>query len=243
MSKTLTLGFFTVLFVSAAVQAETAQPQDTTSVQVESLYQTPTQTEKLKRDAHEWGISGEDYTRYEALMKGRRGIQSPGLDPLTALGIEARTDAERRQYAEKWVRQEYQRTEKELAFQREVDAAWRRLYGSILPVNLGQTVNMPQKADGRLALFVRLEECASCDAKLIAILAKKQPVDIYVLGTNGNDDRLRDWAKQKKIPVERVKRREITLNHDAGLSLKYGLTTAPTVLQQATDGHWRAVAD
>ncbi len=62
-------------------------------------------------------------------MEGPRGIQSPGLDPLTVLGIEARTDAERRVLAlKKWVKAEYERTEKELAFQREVNAARKRLY-------------------------------------------------------------------------------------------------------------------
>ncbi|STE82362.1 integrating conjugative element protein, PFL_4693 family [Escherichia coli] len=65
-------------------------------------------------------------------------MQSPGLDPLTVLGIEARTDAERRQLAEKWVKAEYERTEKELAFQREVNAAWKRLYPGVMPVSLGK---------------------------------------------------------------------------------------------------------
>ncbi|WP_406948045.1 hypothetical protein [Proteus mirabilis] len=56
-------------------------------------------------------------------MKGWRGIQSLGLDPLTTLGIEARSDEERCRLAEKWVQQEFAWAEKELAFQREVDAA------------------------------------------------------------------------------------------------------------------------
>ena len=61
-------------------------------------------------------------------MKGPRGIQSPGLDPLSTLGIEAQTPAERRKFAEKWVKEEFIRTQKELDFQREVNAAWQRLY-------------------------------------------------------------------------------------------------------------------
>ncbi len=63
--------------------------------------------------AESWrmGLSPEDYQRYQQLMNGP-GIQSPGLDPLSALGIEARTPAERRQYAEKWVKEEFARTQK-----------------------------------------------------------------------------------------------------------------------------------
>ncbi len=56
-------------------------------------------------------------------MKGPRGTQSPGLDPLSTLGIEAQTPAERRKFAEKWVKEEFARTQKELDFQREVNAA------------------------------------------------------------------------------------------------------------------------
>ena len=48
---------------------------------------------------------------------------SASADSFTLLGIEVRNDTERRHYAELWVKQEYGRTEKELKFQREVDAA------------------------------------------------------------------------------------------------------------------------
>lgn len=70
-----------------------------------------------------WEINEEDYQRYEDLEAGPRDILSPNIDPLTALGIEARNDTERRHYAELWVKDEYERSEKELKFQREVDAA------------------------------------------------------------------------------------------------------------------------
>ncbi len=40
-----------------------------------------------------------------------------------ALGLEAGSASERRRFAEMWVKEEYARGEKELAFQREVDAA------------------------------------------------------------------------------------------------------------------------
>ena len=76
------------------------------------------QANKTAEQGKQWGISGEEYQRYQQLMDGPRGTQSPGLDPLTALGIEAQSDAERKKYAEQWVKQEFVRTEKELKFQR-----------------------------------------------------------------------------------------------------------------------------
>jgi integrating conjugative element protein (TIGR03759 family) len=75
------------------------------------------------------------------------------------LGIEARNDAERRHYAKLWVRQEYERTEKELKFQREVDAAWKRLMPNMLRVNMGNAAGIAHDSGGRLALFVREADC------------------------------------------------------------------------------------
>ena len=50
-------------------------------------------------------------------MQGHRGILSPDIDPITALGVEAETEEERRRFAEIHVRFELQRTQKEVAFQ------------------------------------------------------------------------------------------------------------------------------
>ncbi len=81
-----------------------------------------------RKSAQTWGLTDEEWQRYQALMNGRRGVFSPDLDPITALGIEARTAEERRRFAELSVQQDFKRVEAELAFQREVDAAWKRLY-------------------------------------------------------------------------------------------------------------------
>lgn len=197
--------------------------------------------ERLQTKATQWGMSAEDYQRYQQLMDGPRGIQSPGLDPLTTLGIEARTPAERRQYAERWVRQEYARTEKELAFQREVNAAWKRLYPDALPVNMGKDAGLAHDTGGRLALFVREANCTTCDARLNAILASRHPVDIYLVDSQGKDATLRAWAKAHNIPADRVRSRQITLNHDGGRWMRFGNGLMPVVLQQGKDG-WQIAA-
>lgn len=55
-------------------------------------------------------------------------MYSPGIDPLTALGIEARSAEERRRYADLQVQAERRRVEKELAYQRAYDEAFARAY-------------------------------------------------------------------------------------------------------------------
>ncbi|WP_234472699.1 TIGR03759 family integrating conjugative element protein [Pantoea sp. S61] len=174
-------------------------------------------------------------------MEGLRGKQSPNLDPLTALGIESKSDLQRRHYAELWVKQEYERTEKELKFQREVDAAWKRLMPNMLPVNMGNAAGIAHDSGGRLALFVREADCQRCDARLSAVLADKRPVDIYLVDSEGSDQKLRSWAQQHHIPVEQVRERRITLNHDAGRWMRYGNGIMPVLLQQGASG-WHIAA-
>ncbi|MEX5486957.1 TIGR03759 family integrating conjugative element protein [Proteus mirabilis] len=158
----------------------------TRPVQIEAGKSAESQTQSLQYEAQEWGLSAEEYARFEALMKGAARYSVSRTGSLTTLGIEARSDEERRRLAEKWVQQEFARAEKELAFQREVDAAWKRLYGQVLPVSLGTFGRMEQgTAQRRQALFVQAENCSACDARLATLLVNKQPFDIYVLGTKG----------------------------------------------------------
>ncbi|WP_249687175.1 hypothetical protein, partial [Providencia stuartii] len=101
--------------------------------QIEAGKSAKSQTQSLQYEAQEWGLSAEEYARFEALMKGWRGIQSLGLDPLTTLGIEARSDEERCRLAEKWVQQEFAWAEKELGFRGEGEAASKGL--SFIPLS------------------------------------------------------------------------------------------------------------
>lgn len=182
------------------------------------------------------GLTEKEYSRYRLLMNGVRGAQSPSLDPLSTLGIEARNDTERRHYAELWVKQEYERTEKELKFQREVDAAGKRLMPNMLPVNMGNAAGIAHDSGGGLALFVREADYQRCDARLSAVLAVKRHVDIYLIDNEGSDRKLRNWAQQHRIAAEQVRERRITLNHDAGRWMRYGSGIMPALLQQGENG-------
>lgn len=233
-------GLVALFLCSAASTSFAAMPGEQPSVvQNSRLTQTPSQT--LDLQAGQWGVSTEEVQRYRDLMAGPRGIQSPTLDPLSALGIEARTEAERRRYADKWVKAEFDRTEKELRFQREVNAAWQRLYPQVLPVNMGSAAGIAHDNGGRLALFVRVKDCAVCDARLSAVLAEQRPVDIYLVDSQGDDDALRQWAKDHHIPVDRVRLHDVTLNHGGGLWMRVGKGLMPVVLQQGSDG-WHIAA-
>ncbi|HEY3986753.1 TIGR03759 family integrating conjugative element protein [Cedecea sp.] len=233
----LKFSLFTLLLLSPLIQATEQTTVNNSLAVADQLQQS--QVSKTAEQGQQWGLSGEEYQRYRQLMGGPRGTQSPGLDPFTALGIEARSDAERKKYAEQWVKQEFARTEKELRFQREVDAAWLRL--GVLPVSMGNAAGIAHDTGGRLALFVKAKGCGQCDARLAAVLADNRPVDIYLVDSKGSDSLLRDWARAHRIPADRVRSRQITLNHDGGRWMKFGSGLMPVVLQQGEKG-WTVAA-
>ncbi|CAB5083441.1 probable exported protein STY4558 [Olavius algarvensis associated proteobacterium Delta 3] len=159
-------------------------------------------------EAAKWGVTAKDWTKYERIMKGPRGMWSPGLDPITALGVAAETQAERRWYAELFVRTEFAKVERELAFQREVAAAWKRLYPETPRVrDFASTRARAQRAQRdpatieieRYALVVRIA-CPECDAIMATrfsqmIADAKNGVDLYVVGTD-SDAQVAGWLKR-----------------------------------------------
>ena len=228
-----------ILLATGAARADTVNSATSTTPTANSLQDKSLQSQQ-QQSAQQWGLSDTEWQKYQQLKQGKRGIQSPGLDPLTTLGVESDSVSERRRLAELWVKEEYQRTEKELAFQREVNAAWSRLYPNALSVNMGNASGLAHDTNGRMALFVR-DNCERCDARLAAVLADNRPVDIYLVGSDGKDDTVRKWAVSHNIPVDRVRSRQITLNHDRGLWLTYGQGQMPVILQQGENG-WQLAA-
>lgn len=188
--------------------------------------------------AQSWGLTPKEWSRYQQLKLGERGIWSPSLDPLTTLGVEATTDAERQKYADLLVEKEAQRVEKELAFQRAYDAAWKRRFPALQPVSATALPAVPG-ASQRLVVFVR-ENCAACDTRVGTLVKSGRPLDIYLVDSRGDDTRLRRWAVTHRIDGEKVKRREITLNHDGGRWLQYGRGQMPAVMEKQGET-WRPV--
>ncbi|MEW5288595.1 TIGR03759 family integrating conjugative element protein [Erwinia papayae] len=236
MKKRMLTALLWLPLLAPAASVQTAQ----THSNVTQSQQSVTGADNSVQQAQQWSLSDSDWSRYQSLMQGPRGIMSPGIDPLTALGVETDNSAERRRLAELWVKHEYQRSEKELAFQREINAAWLRLYPQTLSVNMGSNAaGIAHDTQGRLALFVR-DNCTRCDARLASVLADNRPVDIYLVGDE-SDEGIRAWAVRHNIPVEKVRSRQITLNHDNGLWLRYGQGQMPVILQQGESG-WQLAA-
>ena len=206
--------------VQGAVGAETA-----TTPAAETRLERSVLAESERRRAAEWQLDEREWRRYRSLMEGVRGSLSPStLSPLEVLGIHARDEGERRRYAERWARLMREDAERLLAFERAYREAFARLYPAehlIDPARLGQgpAPRSDLGADDRLLFFTRAG-CARCDAilaRLLARLDRLQGLDIYLLGVaEGDDEAIRDWARERSLSAGWVRSRKLTLNHDGG---------------------------
>nr|WP_262121586.1 TIGR03759 family integrating conjugative element protein [Serratia ficaria] len=227
-----------------AISPVAAQNARTTaSPVVLSQEQATSASNSEEQNARDWGLRQEEWTRYREVMRGPLGIFSPNLDPLTVLGIEARSDEERRRYAELQVQVEARRVEKTLAYQRAYDAAWQRLHPGMQRVNLPEAkqasnaAGVPSDAS-RVAVFIK-DGCAPCGQLIQQLQTSGDEFDLYMVGSRQDDARIRDWAKRAKINPARVRSGSITLNHDSGRWLSLGLQgDLPAVVRQV-GGEWQ----
>ena len=76
-----------------------------------------------------WGLTADELKRAKVLLKGpRANFSVPNLSPVEALGIHARSDAERQKYAEKFAKAQHDDTERVLAWAVAYQVAMQRLY-------------------------------------------------------------------------------------------------------------------
>jgi len=185
---------------------------------------TPLSVSEIERSTA-WQLSETEWRRYQSLMLGIRGsVSVDNLSPIEVLGIHARDTAERRRYAEAWVRAMREDAERILAFQREYDAAGKRLYP-------GQALIDDQRLPGRSSentalqrsdrvLFFASLKCPACDTvlgELLDRLDRIAGIDVYVMDVASSDNAaIRMWADEHGIKPEWVREQRVTLNHDAG---------------------------
>jgi integrating conjugative element protein (TIGR03759 family) len=211
----------------------------TTTTHLESSTLSP--SERVRAQA--WSLSEQEWRRYTTLMQGPRGSISPAtISPIEVLGIHARDEAERRQYAERWARLMREDVDRILAFQRAYDEAGRRLFPGERLVDPSRLPGPSAEGDAlapadRVLFFARIG-CPRCDAVLARVLARLERVagiDIYLAGVaSGDEQAVRDWASARGIQAEWVRSRRVTLNFDAGTleKLTGGVAELPYLMRR-----------
>ena len=174
--------------------------------------------------ASQWMLQPEDWVKYKRIMEGPRGIWSPGLDPITALGVEATNPEERLRMARIWMKIESQRAEKELAFEVARQLAGQEMHGNKKLVEDDAWVRAweekQKKVRKQVLLFVDQscrEECKELITDVKASVKHNARLDIFFAAGATNQD-LQEWAIFMGIEKEEVMKRQITLNHNQGKS-------------------------
>lgn len=183
-----------------------------------------------RAQARKWRLTNEDWVKYKTIMSGPRGVWSPDVDPITALGVMETDPDERRRYAEIWMAIETRRAQLELAFEVERMEAAKRLNGQ-QPLIKNQQWKQQWQANQRrvkheVMLFVDVDCTKACE-RLFAEVQKttddRSRLDVYFApGTTA--DQIGAWAAEMKLDPEVVRNREVTLNFDRGMSAQLGVS-------------------
>lgn len=206
----------------------------------------PGQVEKIKltkadqQQAQSWGLDSSEEKRYLAIMTNRGTqyfkardlkthagdmIVSDNYTPVEVLGINARTDAERRKYAQEQAEQEFQWNAKFLAYNNAYHKTAVTLKDELnLPIikKFDTTKFSPYsykpislKPHDKLMLFVGINDAVrSIISSLMGSITKDPNIqlDVYFVGKNITKTEVQTWAKSQNLIPEMVKDHQITLN-------------------------------
>lgn len=174
--------------------------------------------------AKKWKLKDSDWLKYKDIMEGPRGIWSPGLDPLTALGVSETDPLERKRYAELWIEMESKRYELEIAFEVERMKAAKRIFGDQKVIDDTQILAEWKRKQDHIKdlgiLFVDVTckvECKDYMDDIKDSMGNKTKLDIY-FKEGALAEEIGEWATFMQLNREDVKARRITLNFDDGKS-------------------------
>ena len=141
MSRRLIYAILSLALVvpQSAIATETVNTQEIQTEQGSSSTEKIILSESDRLRARIWDLSEEEWHRYKQLMQGIRGSISPAtISPIEVLGIHARDEAERQQYAEAWAQAMREDVRRILVFQRAYNAAAKRLYPNDPVIEIGR---------------------------------------------------------------------------------------------------------
>lgn len=90
----------------------------------------------------------------------------------------------------------------------------------------------------RLAVFVE-NDCPACETAIQKLQADGHAFDLYMVGSEAEDSRIRAWARQSGIQPDKVRAGHITLNHDSGRWHALGLSGGLPAIVREVNGSWQ----
>ena len=186
-------------------------------------------TNEEKSLAKQWMLEESDWTKYKQIMSGPRGVWSPGLDPLTALGVSETDPKERARYAEIWMKVESRRMELELAFEVERQKAAQQLLGTKPVIDNREWIEDWNRKYNSMTQYIGffvtddcLEDCEDLFHEVSASVSRTARLDIWFAG-DATAESIGHWANHMKIDPEIVRARKVTLNFESGKAAEFGV--------------------
>ena len=190
-----------IVLVILLVSQVSAQSQSIDSAQTDGLDIAPI----AHRSAEAWGLSIDEWQRQTELRALSQGMLSQDLTPLEVLGILTDNPADRKRYARLYAEQQRAMLDRIAAF----EADYLEEYAAL-------NQRLSAGLNGRSTLVIDIDcvstECRRQVAEALAI-AQNGAVDMYVVGSAGDNAAVRKWAATNRIPPNLVRQRQITLNH------------------------------
>lgn len=185
----------------------------------------PVHTPELD-EARLWGLTSEEWERYNVLIRGIRGrVSSESISPIEVLGIHAQSEAERERYARMWAQFMLEDAERVLKFQRAYDLAIAELTKEMPLIDhdrlqeINKNNGLKLSSDDRILFFATLD-CPACEVvyeRISKLQSDVKSIDIYFVNVDGADQQaIRDWATRVKINPSTVRSGEVSLNLDNG---------------------------
>ena len=212
----------TCLIIFAIVSGSTAIAEDLAPNQSMTRFSSSSSNNTSNSASQEdlakmYGLDMTQWKEYQTLLKGPRGLWSPNIHPLMALGMrEGITERERRKLAKQYATVRYERVKRELAFEQAVFQEAMKMYGHI-PLfkdnfESFQAERLPEteiqsQSNTRVTYFVK-PDCVSCKTVIQKWLSEGKNIDIFVAG---NKRQITQFAKTMGISPLLVPSR-ITLN-------------------------------
>ena len=228
-----------LLFSSFNLIADTSLNQSTLG----DTKNLPVETEVTAFQSKIWNISTDDWIRYEQIMQGEGLYLWKDLDPITVLGLNARSASERKRYAEKLAKLEFANAQKVILLDRAYNKAFHELYGK-LPVvdpsklNIGRAkaslLSVPKASvktefGDRYIAFVNTQ-CNSCNRMVEQVLGSLQlGVSLDIHFKKDSRQAITQWANKQGISAESVEVGTVTLNPDSLLNEQFGQPAEPSL--------------
>jgi len=197
-------------------------------------------TTQEKSHADVWGLNANEYKRYKKILTTPRAYFTPDLDknPLLALALEAESDSERAELADRWVKIQYSNNIKTFAWQKEVGEAWERNFPSVPkfsykdPATSRFSISNITKAKAsssnfniqslindkpRAQLFISIDNCEKCVSVFDSVYKSfnkgvYEGIDLFFVG-NPSKFEIQGWASSNNLNAKDVNELKlITLN-------------------------------